>query len=392
MTFLQEDPTVTPHLTRPWRQQSSALRRAGILAAATTVALSLLVACSSTTTATADSSTAASSDSSTDSAEPASSEPATSDSAPAGDSSGESSSSASDETPAQDLPVPEKSDITVGVLAITNSAPFAYALENGIFTKYGLNVTQAVASGGAAAAAALAGGSQDISYGSYVPFVLADQSGVPLTFVASEDVTAPGNTMVVTGADSGVTKPEDLKGKTIAVNALVNYGVLGIETTLERYGLTPDDYKLVAMPHSNIPPAVTRGAVDAGWVLEPLVSQAHAAGARDVFDPFTGEMDNFPSTGFLSTRAFAEKNPGTVRAFRAAIDESIREINKDPDAIRDLIATYTETSTEVAQAMVLPKYVESDALFADLQRVPDFMLKAKFMEQPFDINSWALPE
>lgn len=357
----------------------------------------MLVACSGNSTETADSSTPSAAESSSESAssEAESSAPAGDSSSPASQdssSASQDSSSASEEPAAADMPVPEKTDITVGVLAITNSAPFAYALENGVFTKYGLNVTQAVASGGAAAAAALAGGSQDISYGSYVPFVLAHQNGVPLTFVASEDVTAPGNTMIVTGDDSGITKPEDLKGKTIAVNALVNYGVLGIETTLERYGLTPDDYKLVAMPHSNIPPAVSRGAVDAGWVLEPLVSQANATGSHDLFDPFTGDMDNFPSTGFLSTRDFAANNPGTVRAFRAAIDESIREINKDPDAIRDLIAAYTETSTEVAQAMVLPKYVETDALFAELQKVPDFMLKAKFMEQPFDISEWALPE
>lgn len=381
---------MTPHLTNPWRKHSGAIRRAGILAAASAVALSMLVACSGNSTETANSSTTGAAESSTESVSIESEG-----SAPAGESSSaasQDSSSASEEPAAEEMPVPEKADITVGVLAITNSAPFAYALDHGIFTKYGLNVTQAVASGGAAAAAALAGGSQDISYGSYVPFILADQNGVPLTFVASEDVTAPGNTMIVTGEDSGITKPEELKGKTIAVNALVNYGVLGIETTLERYGLTPDDYKLVAMPHSNIPPAVSRGAVDAGWVLEPLVSQAHATGSRDLFDPFTGDMDNFPSTGFLSTKEFAENNPGTVRAFRAAIDESIREINKDPDAIRDLIAAYTETSPEVAQAMVLPKYVESAALFAQLQKVPDFMLKAKFMEQPFDISTWALPE
>ena len=82
--------------------------------------------------------------------------------------------------------------------------------------------------------------------------------------------------------------------------------------------------------------ALKSGAVDAVLTVEPFVSRIKAAGIGDVATRYAAELARTdPIISYVSTRAFAEKNPDAIKAFRASIEEAAPIVNSDREkAIR----------------------------------------------------------
>ena len=280
-----------------------------------------------------------------------------------------------------DGPVP----ISLGYFPLVHTATAVYAEENGLFDPAAVDVELGATSGGAQAIPSLVAGEYDITYGNYTSAILAAAQGLPLVFVAGNDVGATDHGIFVQ-AGSGIDSVADLEGKSFAVNNLQNIGTLAIGLRLQEEGLTLDDIDLVEMPYPDMGASLDRGDVDAIWQVEPFQASAAAQGFKRVDDLFAGDAADLPVAGWLSTREFVENNPEAVAAIQEGLAASSEALAGDRDTLDAIVPTYTQVPADVAKQVASPKF-QAALDQAALQRESDLMTEFGILDEPFDVSS-----
>ncbi|TCK26193.1 ABC transporter substrate-binding protein [Pseudonocardia endophytica] len=284
---------------------------------------------------------------------------------------------------------PEKASITVTGLPIVDTAPLYLAQQEGLFKAQGLDVTIRTLPSSNQSLPGLADGSVDIAGGgNYVTFFGAQaRKDADLRVVAEGALASPGLDQVVTRPNSGIDAPEQLAGRTIAVNTPPpNIQTLTLGRVLAARGVDPDSVKYVTMPFPQAVAALKAGTLDAAWLVEPFVTQAESDfGALPLIDPTSGPTGTFPLDGYFTTARFAEQYPATVRAFRRAISQA-SEMAADDQRVTGILPTYTTVSPTTAGIITLPDY-PTTVQPARLQRVLDLMAQSGMLGQRLDATT-----
>jgi NitT/TauT family transport system substrate-binding protein len=248
--------------------------------------------------------------------------------------------------------------VTVGVLPIADVAPLYLGMKQGFFAKQQLQVVPHPLQGGAAVASAVIGGSLQFGFGATANLVLANAHGLPVQFVASGDqaASAPAAawSAIVVGPHSGITSITQLRGKTIAANALQGENQLALDALLLRNGVQPGSVKVVAMPFPTMPSALAAGQVQAVTEVEPFVSGIKATGGTVLSPLFEGMQPSMTVAGYFTTKKVIQSDPALVRRFVTAMDESLAYAQAHPAAVRAIIPTYTKIPAAAAAKMNLP--------------------------------------
>jgi NitT/TauT family transport system substrate-binding protein len=280
---------------------------------------------------------------------------------------------------------PEVSEIRVGLIPIADVATVFIGIEQGFFEEEGIEVQTEFLQGGAAAIPTLVSGDIDLAFGAYPSFFSAIQEGLPLLIAVEANRPAPGFAGIYALPDSGIESPEDLAGKTVAVNTLNNVVQLAVGAQLGNGGLTLDDVELVEIPFPDQVAALEQGNVDAISVVEPFSSMAeNNLEAVLVADMFAAPFDSFPLAGFYTSEDFATANPNTLAAFNRAFAEAVDYVNENEAAVPEALPTYIETATvESAMELDYPEFVSGiDTDY--LQAVPDYMFETGLLDESID--------
>ena len=121
---------------------------------------------------------------------------------------------------------PEKPSLTVGVVPAISAAGLYIALQRGYFSQAGLHVKVVPIASGVNALPNLLNGSVDVDEGQWAADLIAEARGAArLHALAAASSGGPGVQAVVVSG-SAVTTIQQLRGKTIAVNALGGLAVL----------------------------------------------------------------------------------------------------------------------------------------------------------------------
>jgi NitT/TauT family transport system substrate-binding protein len=282
----------------------------------------------------------------------------------------------------------EKTTLNVGMLPVGDVAQLQVAIDRGFFTSEGLTVKTQTLQGGAEAVPKLKSKNLDISFGAWVPFFMAQESGaIELHAVAPAFDSGPGTHVVLVPKDSPIKSARDLAGKKIGINVKHNLGSLLMQATLQPQGVKLDDEKdFVAMPFPNMEAALKSRSVDAAQGVEPFNTQIQQAiGARQLVDLSAGPTAKFPIAGYVSTKDFAEENPKTVAAFQRAIGKA-QAMLTDKAVLEKTIPKYTKIPPATATTMHYGSYpAKLDQ--ASLKRVSDLMVKYGYIKKPVDVNS-----
>jgi NitT/TauT family transport system substrate-binding protein len=282
---------------------------------------------------------------------------------------------------------PEKTELTVGTLPIPEVAPLYLAVQEGFFEDEGLTVTAEATQGGAAAVPALIAGDLDVTFGQNVAFLVGVQQGLPLVSVGQTTAIGeeePGNGVFVS-ASSPIQGPADLAGTTIAINTLNNITQLRTLIDLQDEGVDPSGVDFVEIPLADMPAALEAGRIQSSFSVEPFTTMIEAAGARQVLDAVNDELTGIPVGGFAVSREFAEQNPNTVAAFQRALTKGADLAMDDPQAVRDVLSTYTTLSPELIEQVALPTYIAPDDT-GKLQDLADLMVEYEFVTEELDAS------
>ena len=256
----------------------------------------------------------------------------------------------------------EKPDVTVAVVPATSLAGLYIAQQRGYFAQEGLHVKIATVASGVNALPDLVNGSVDIDEGQWTSDVAADVAA-EAAGAARLRVLAPGNSggngleEVVTPPGSAVTSIDQLRGKTIAVNALKGLAVLLTSNVLNSYGVDPASVHFVVVPFPAMGAALAARRVDAAFMTEPFLSAAQdQAGVVPLFDIDQGAAQNFPIAGYVMTQAWAARNPATRGAFAAALARGQQVAATSRSAVEQVMIRALKVSKQAAATMALGTY------------------------------------
>ena len=176
--------------------------------------------------------------------------------------------------------------IRVGILTSTTDAPLWIADRYGYFKDEGLTVQFLTFSSGEQMIAPLSTGQLDVGGGSAAASLYnAVARGADVRLVADLGSDPPGygfNQMIVRAdlVKSGKVKSiKDLKGMTVATNALGSPSSSQLVKFLAKGGLTVDDVKHIYLPYTQHEVALRNGSLDLASTIEPFATDAIKTGA-----------------------------------------------------------------------------------------------------------------
>jgi NitT/TauT family transport system substrate-binding protein len=194
------------------------------------------------------------------------------------------------------------------------------AQDQGLFRKYGMDVTLVQVRNGPVGMAALSSGESQLHWGSVSAANLgAIAEGADLVFVAGFINRLTG----VFLANPKIKSPLELKGKTIGVNSLSGGAWIFSMLTLDYWGLVPERDKIHFRSlgdQSVIAQALTVGTVDAAYMGYTYGKIVQSKGFR-----LLAELDKLPipyqGSGLMARRSFiAASSSSAENIFKALLD------------------------------------------------------------------------
>ena len=216
-------------------------------------------------------------------------------------------------------------------------APFYYGVDQGIYEKHGINLT--IKAGQGSTKTAQATGAKQVDFGwADTPAVLANiDQGVKIKSVGVFLQTTPSAVQVF--ADSGIEKPSDLKGKTIAVSA-GDAPTTTFPIYLHKVGLSESDVKEQNLDPAGKIAAVISGRVDGliGFAHDQGPTIAAKSGKKMRYLRYADAGLNFYSNGLIVPDSTIQDDPNLVKEMVAATSEAFAAAEKNPQAAVDSMA------------------------------------------------------
>src|SRR5262245_14045358 len=220
------------------------------------------------------------------------------------------------------------------------TAPMNYAVQKGIFKKFGLDVTITYVDAGTTLTQAVVGGSVGIAQNGYTPVAAAAVQGADVVFIGGISNQLPFQLVV----KSNIRSAADLKGKKIAISRIGSSTDIAANYALRHLGLSRSDVAILQLGGEGTrTAAMLSGQIDASLEQYPRTGELVGKGFRVLVDCLEIAVD-YPNTSYVSTRAFIEKNPDIVKRFLMGISEGIHEFRKNKEEGIRLTATFLKTT------------------------------------------------
>ena len=243
-------------------------------------------------------------------------------------------------------------------LATTDKVNFAYSAiagaqavpwvtkEAGLFEKHSLDLQMIYIDGGPRAVQALLAGD--------IPIVQAGGSAPVAARLRGGDVVTIGGLLNALAfsliVHPDIRRPEQLKGKSLAVSRLGSISDYASRKILTKWGLRPDrDVSLLQIPGgSPVRLAAVQSGTVAGMVGQPPLTTM----ARKFKLHILAEPQDFgaayPNTVITVHQSYIKRHPTVVRNFKQAIIEGIRVYKTRPDFSKKVIAKYMRITDALA--------------------------------------------
>lgn len=255
-------------------------------------------------------------------------------------------------------------DIAIGYASPSGvMTPLYVAQEQGLFKKHGLGVKELLllrGTGPAAAQMLVAATAPLAALGGAL--VEAAIRGADVAYIASTS----NHLIFSIYSRSEVARPEDLKGKTVAVDAKGGSIELATIIALKQFGLTLGKDVSSVYLGGPVPQlgALEKGIVDATTLSAPTTLRARKMGYKELID-IGGLKLSYVHTAIGVNRAFAKNNPESVETFLKAYIEAMKMTREQPDFAMKAIAKYTQITDPEALKVTYETFLP-----AFQQRVP----------------------
>ena len=262
----------------------------------------------------------------------------------------------------------EPQTVTVRLVRSLAQAPYYIAVAKGYFAQEGIKLDAGDIRSALDTIAPLATGQLDVSLGAATAgFFNAAHRDFDLRVVAAMGIQGAqmSTTPLVRKAlwdDGTIRSARDFRGRKIAINAPGDITEYFLTLMAEKYGMTPKDIDVTPLAFAEQLAAFRNGAIDAGFLPEPLASVAQLSGSVALDAPDAGIGEGTITTFMFASTKFMRERPGVALAFLRAMVRGARDAQgpylKDP-AIAASIAQQTGLAVDAIQRSV-PYAIDPD--------------------------------
>jgi NitT/TauT family transport system substrate-binding protein len=242
-----------------------------------------------------------------------------------------------------------------------------HADRTGIFRRHGLNVVRTEGRDLAAFTAGLGQDQYDIALSVPTMVLAAAARGLDVQVVGALQRSTPtlANQVLVT-RDGEIDSLTQLRGKTIAVPAVVGQVTDALYYLLQRRGIHRTELQFVVLA-AGITDQLRAGQIDAAVVGAFALPRHAGQGFRFHQDPIAlavheaseGAVDSAITFVFAATPRYAREQAGTVRAFRSALNEARVYLEAHEAERRTLMEKWAGVAPDIANTTyLLPWQIE----------------------------------
>jgi len=272
-----------------------------------------------------------------------------------------------------------------------DATPFIYAMQSGLFHRYGIDAQLTRATSGAVIAAGVLGGAYELGKSSITSLCLAHARGLPLIWLAPAgeyDSSMPQRLALIVRADGPLKNGADLNGKTVGISGLNDIFSLGVRAWSDQHAGDSSTIKLTEVPMPQASFAVESGRLDAAVIVEPFLDVAMANGkVRILGDPGSAIAAHFMQSAWFTTADFAAKNPSAIDGFIRAMREAATYSNSHHAETADMLLKFLNLDAPLTSRILLG--VRFDP--AQIQAVIDLQLHYKMLPAPINARDLIYP-
>ncbi len=227
-----------------------------------------------------------------------------------------------------------------------------YALDMGFFKQAGLDVQLDIIASGGAVTAAVVAGALDIGAGSTTSMSNAHLRGLPIYAIAPGGIyqTESPTTLLVVLKNSPLRTAKDLTGKTIGVTTLRDLTQVAVMAWIDKNGGDAKTARFVEVSPASVAPAVLEGRIDVGFLGEPFLTQNKDT-LRILGSAYDAMAKHFMLNGWMSSKAFLDRNPDAAKRFVAAIRQADEWAPHNPKQTAAIVSKYTKVPVEIVASM-----------------------------------------
>ncbi|HEY9100925.1 taurine ABC transporter substrate-binding protein [Chitinimonas sp.] len=244
----------------------------------------------------------------------------------------------------------------------TTVEPAKVAQADGVYEKAtGKSIQWRKFESGADVITAVASGDVQIGYVGSSPLAAAASRSLPIqTFLIAAQIGTAEALVVRNG--SGISKPQDLQGKKIAVPfvSTTHYSLLA---ALKHWKIDTGKVQILNLRPTEIAAAWQRGDIDAAYVWDPALGTAKANGKVLISSADVAKWGAPTFDAWIVRKDFADKNPDFVTQFAKVTGEYYARYESNPKAFgadkanTDKIARITGSKPEeVAELLAGNRY------------------------------------
>jgi NitT/TauT family transport system substrate-binding protein len=290
-------------------------------------------------------------------------------------------------------PAHAQSKIQIGCTATSDCASAMVAVDEGIFRKYGLDAEMVLIGINSNIPAAILSDSIQIGGPTSTVFLQAVDGGLDLVAIAGASVmNQTANANIAAFVRNGVTikEPKDFIGKKVGAPGLGAFlHVLFVNWLVEK-GVDPKSVNFVEVTFPTMADTIKSGGVDAVLTAEPFITRMSNAGLGTVGARYGAELARTePIIFYAAARDWAEKNPETIKKFRAAIAEGAAIVNADRDKASAAISKFNKQPIELVKSSP-PNQSEPVLKPEQLAWWIDVMSSQKMLQTKLDLNKLIL--
>lgn len=250
----------------------------------------------------------------------------------------------------------ETPKLTLAYIPISNFLTAYVAKDQGYFSAHGLDVTLVPINQGNTGVAGIVSKSVELSTPTPTTFLQAVDNGVDLVIVAATHTyPTPNKVGLLVSAAGDIKEPKDLTGKKVGVNGIGGMQFVLLQDWLIKHGVNTKAVTFVEISFPQMADALKAKQVDAVTISEPFYQRVISSDVGRVLADLQADIPaGTLGTMYVSTGEWANKNPGTVAAFRAALEDATAFIKKDPAAAKQSLVTYAKMSDQLLQLVNVP--------------------------------------
>jgi NitT/TauT family transport system substrate-binding protein len=298
----------------------------------------------------------------------------------------------------------ERTTLTVQVLPISDVVPVYLGQKKGFFSKRGIDLKLQTAQGGAEIVPLVLNGSVQIGYSNTPSLFIAAVRGLPLQIVAPADGGVPRELQdpkgtdqveaIMVRKDSPIRRPEDLAGKTIAVNTLKNISEVATRAALEKHRVDDSTVKWFEVPLPDMLATLDARRVDAAYIVAPFKTIGEQTGRyRSVLFPQIDTRPGMVNTAYFTSRKWAEENRDVLDRFLAGLRESMDYAEGHDAEMRRTIGEYAKVPPAVLPEMPIgARKPACGELRPSSERLAGLMVKYGALSEMPDLDELIRPD